>query len=510
MNESLVVPVILAGGSGTRLWPLSRERHPKPLLSVCAGASLLQDTVARVRSLPAETAGGGGGAAIEPPVVVCREEHRFIVREQLDAAASPESWLILEPVARNTAPALTSAALWSRSGGGDPLLLVLPSDHVVADAHAFHRAVLAALRFGRENMIVALGVAPTRPDTGYGYVRCGARVTARGGAGGFSIDAFVEKPGRDAAASYLASGAYLWNAGIFVMRASVWLEAVDRHRPEVLAACRDALGGAKGAGRFLHLDAAAMERCPRDSVDYAVMERLAPSGPEPVGERREGTAVPAVVVPLDTDWSDVGSWATWLDVTRGGNANATVGDVFVHRSTNCLLHAEHRLLAAVGLSDTVVVETADAVLVAHRDAAQNVDAVVGWLEARHRKESRSHRRVYRPWGSFEQLDAGEGYQVKRLSVKPGEALSLQKHRHRSEHWVVVRGRAKVTRGDEERILGENESIDIPVGTIHRLANPGSDPLEVIEVQSGSYLGEDDIVRLEDRYNRQGVAPPTAS
>ena len=496
MEGTLVVPVILAGGAGTRLWPLSRERHPKQLLRPFGERSLLQEAVQRAASLPP-----GGEVRLSPPLVVCHEEHRFIVREQLDELATPGARIVLEQVARDTAPALTGAALWTRREGDDPVLLVLPSDHLIADRDAFHRSVRSALRFGAEGMIVAVGVAPTRAETGYGYIRRGIGVREKGGARGYAIDAFVEKPGRDAAASYLASCAYLWNAGIFVMRASVWLEAVDRHRPEVLAACREALAGAREDGAFVHLGAAAMRDCPRSSIDYAVMERLSRSYPRPAADGREGAPITAAVVPLDAGWADVGSWTAWLDLKRGGGGNAATGDVFVRDSANCLLHAEHRLLAAVGLSDTVVVETADAVLVAHKDAARKIGEVVEWLEAERREEGRHHRRVERPWGSFERLDAGEGYQVKRLSVKPGEALSLQMHRHRSEHWVVVRGTAKVTRGDEHFLLGENESIGIPVGTAHRLENPGRAVLEVIEVQSGSRLEETDIVRYEDRYNR---------
>ena len=501
MEGVLVVPVILAGGSGTRLWPLSRERYPKQLLRPFGERSLLQETAQRVRSLPLGPASSGGEDRLAPPVVVCHEEHRFIVREQLDDISMPETSVLLEPLARDTAPALTGAALWAQRASGDPILLVLPSDHIVSDLDAFHKAVLSALRFGAEGMIVAFGVTPTRPETGYGYIERGVGIRAKAGAQGHSIEAFVEKPGRDAAGSYLASGAYLWNAGIFVMRASVWLEAVDRHRPEVLAACRDALAGAREAGGFLHLEAGAMERCPRDSIDYAVMERLSRSRLEPAAGGREGAPIPATVVSLEAGWADVGSWTAWLDLKRGGSGNATSGDVFVRDSDNCLLHAEHRLLAAVGLSDTVVVETADAVLVAHKDAARKIGEVVDWLEAEHREEGKHHRRVERPWGSFERLDGGEGYQVKRLSVKPGEALSLQMHRRRFEHWVVVRGTARVTRGDETFVLSENESIDIPVGAAHRLENPGSGPLEVIEVQSGSHLDEEDIVRYEDRYHR---------
>ena len=496
-----VVPVILAGGSGTRLWPLSRERYPKQLLRPFGERSLLQETVRRVRSLPLGSASSGGEARLAPPVVVCHEEHRFIVREQLHDISMSETSVLLEPLARDTAPALTGAALWAQRAGDDPILLVLPSDHILSDLDAFRSTVFSALRFGADGMIVAFGVTPTRPETGYGYIRRGAGIRAKEDAQGYAIEAFVEKPGRDAAASYLASGAYLWNAGIFVMRASVWLEAVDRHRPEVLAACRDALAGAREVGGFLHLEAAAMERCPRDSIDYAVMERLSRSCLESAADGREEAPIPAVVVSLEASWADVGSWTAWLDLKRGGSGNATSGDVFVRDSDNCLLHAEHRLLAAVGLSDTVVVETADAVLVAHKDAVRKIGEVVDWLEGEHREEGKHHRRVERPWGSFERLDAGEGFQVKRLSVKPGEALSLQMHRRRFEHWVVVRGTARVTRGDETFVLSENESIDIPVGAAHRLENPGSGPLEVIEVQSGSRLDEEDIVRYEDRYHR---------
>ena len=496
MTETL--PLILAGGSGTRLWPLSREKSPKQLLAVReGGASLLQETVSRAQGVRA------AGRKTLPPLVVCHEDQRYLTLSQLDEAGSPDARVLLEPVSRNTAPALTYAAAFAqRETASDPVLVAMPADHVIADAGAFHAATSDAIGLAETGMVVTLGVVPTRAESGYGYIRKGIGVKSGGGARGFAIDAFVEKPSAKTAASYLASGKYLWNSGIFVVRASVWLDAIDRHRPDILRACLQAVEGCETDGRFVRVSREAFEACPSDSIDYAVMERIAHSHIKPADDGREGAAIPAAVVPLDAAWSDVGSWLAVLELAGDGDENnALKGDVLALDSENSLLHAEHRFLAAVGLRDTVVVETADAVLVADKRRCQDVRRVVDWLRDRGREEGRTHRLVVRPWGAYESLDSGERYQVKRLTVTPGAAISLQLHHHRAEHWVVVKGTARVTKGEETFMLTENESTYIPVGAKHRLENPGTVPLEVIEVQSGSYLGEDDIVRFEDRYGR---------
>ena len=494
------LPLILAGGSGTRLWPLSRERMPKQLLAVRdGGPSLLQETVARAQALQAPHRGDGSAL---PMIVVCHEDQRYLTLDQLEESGADHFRILLEPASRNTAPALTYAAAFAiRDTGSDPILVAMPADHVIGDVETFRSAVGEAVGLAATGIVVTLGVVPTRAEAGYGYIRKGIGVKV-GATKGFSIDAFVEKPGEKTAESYLASGKYLWNSGIFVVRASVWLEAIDRHRPDILSACSNAVEACEIDGRFVRVSASAFEACPSDSIDYAVMERISQSHIKVADDGREGPAIPAAVVPLDADWSDVGSWLAVLELGEDAQSgNALRGDVLALDTGNTLLHAEHRFVAAVGLRDTIVVETADAVLVASKDRCQDVRQVVDWLHEHGREEGRSHRRVARPWGSFELLDRGERFQVKRLTVIPGAAISLQLHHHRAEHWVVVRGTARVTKGSEEFVLTENESTYIPVGTRHRLENPGTVPLEVIEVQSGSYLGEDDIVRFEDHYGR---------
>jgi mannose-1-phosphate guanylyltransferase/mannose-6-phosphate isomerase len=460
-------PVILSGGSGTRLWPLSRELYPKQLLCLVGENTLLQQSVARLDGLE----------GVSAPVFVCNEEHRFLVAEQLREMNVTPADIVLEPVGRNTAPALTLAALAATAGGEDPLLLVMPADHVIRDVSAFHGAVRQATELAEQGRLVTFGIVPQSAETGYGYIRRGE---------GHEVAAFVEKPDANTAAEYLQSGEYLWNSGMFLLRASVWLDELRQQQPKILDACEVALTGSRRDGDFRRIARDAFVLCPNDSIDYAVMEKT----------RR------AAVVPLDAGWSDIGAWsALWQVCSQDANGNVTQGDVVAHDTRNTLLIAQHRLLGSVGVENLVIIETPDAVLVAHKDRAQDVKEIVGRLRQSKRTEHLTHRRVHRPWGSYEGVDSGERFQVKRLVVKPGASLSLQMHHHRAEHWVVVKGTARVTRGDEVVLLSENQSTYIPIGTKHQLENPGTIPLEIIEVQSGSYLGEDDIVRFEDRYNR---------
>jgi len=479
-----IQPIILSGGSGTRLWPYSREAYPKQFLSFTGDKTLFQDTVARVEDMVVDA----GRAEMKPPVVVCNELHRFLVGEQLRQLGFDEFTIVLEPIGRNTAPALTLAALQASADGGDPVLVVMPSDHHIEDVAGFRRRVLEAILLAAEGAVVTFGIVPTKPETGYGYIRKGE---PQGGES-FLLDGFVEKPDALTAAGYLASGQYLWNSGLFVLRASVWLEQIRLRRPDIEVACHDAFTKAKGDGNFVRIDKARFASCPSDSIDYAVMEKL--SG--------EAGGVKSVVLSLDVGWSDLGCWSAFSEVRpQDENGNVAVGDVFIKDAANSLLYAQNRFLAAVGVSDLIVIETTDAVLVVHKDKAQEVKAITDHLKHSARREHVFHAKVHRPWGDYEGIDNGERYQVKRLTVKPGATLSKQLHHHRAEHWTVVRGTARVTRGEEVFLLGENESTFIPVGVQHRLENPGVIPLEIIEVQSGSYLGEDDIVRFEDKYNR---------
>ena len=501
-----VCPVILAGGSGSRLWPMSRELYPKQLLRLKGERSLLQDTVLRLNGIGQKNGPQGDqqtqGISLTPPLIVCNEEHRFLIAEQLESVGQYGSQILLEPVGRNTAPALTIAASLGRLDGQDPLLLVMPSDHIIQNLDAFHAAMRVGIQFAARGYLITFGIVPTRAETGYGYIRKGDLLESPDDTPANKIEAFVEKPGHDAAHSYLASGAYLWNSGMFVMRAAIWHEAMRRYRTDVLEKCEQAFSKRSRDNMFWRLDAETFAQCPSDSIDYAVMERLSASSLRAAEDGTEGEPIPAAVVALDANWSDVGSWPAVCELSDvDADGNNLLGDVHAIGTKNTLLISEHRLLASVGVEDLIVVETADAVLVAHKDKSQRVKEVVEWLKASSREEGTSHRRVYRPWGSYESLDTGDRFQVKRLTVKPGEQLSLQLHHHRAEHWVVVRGTAKVTRGEEEFLLTENESTYIPLGVKHRLENPGAVVLEVIEVQSGSYLGEDDIVRFEDRCHR---------
>ncbi len=477
-----LVPVILCGGSGTRLWPLSRETYPKQFLALAGEHTMLQDTALRLQGLP-------DSVHLAAPVLVCNAEHRFLAAGQLAAVQVHNARILLEPLGRNTAPALTLAALQARADGADPILLAMPADHVVTDRTALHTAVLHALEVAAQGAMATFGIVADRPETGYGYIQQGAAHAH----GAYRVASFAEKPDADTARQYIASGNYLWNSGLFMVRASVWLKALEDCRPDILQACTQAMDCAVRDLDFVRPDAAAFTACPSDSIDYAVMERL-PARPE--------LGIPACVLPLQAGWSDLGAWDALWDVSaRDANNNATVGDTVLHDCVDSLVLASSRLVAGVGLNNIVVIETPDAVLVVEKGQTQSVKHIVAHLKAQGHKLANTHRKTHRPWGWYDSIDSGERFQVKRIVVNPGATLSLQMHHHRAEHWVVVRGTAEVTNGERTFLLGENESTFIPLGHVHRLANPGKVPLEIIEVQSGSYLGEDDIVRFEDTYGR---------
>ncbi|MGO9804945.1 MAG: mannose-1-phosphate guanylyltransferase/mannose-6-phosphate isomerase [Steroidobacteraceae bacterium] len=473
----MLIPVILSGGAGTRLWPLSRELYPKQLLALIGTRTMLQQTALRLEGLNAA-----------PPIVVCNDAHRFLVAEQLRQLKIEAQAIVLEPVGRNTAPAIALAAHAAvkdlAANAEDPVLLVLPADHVIKDVPAFQRAVRLALTSASEGQLVTFGIVPTAPETGYGYIQRGAERGALS-----RIARFVEKPDPKRALEFVSSGEYYWNSGMFMFGARRYLTELARFAPEIARACEAAFGAARADLDFTRVASEAFAACPADSIDYAVMEKTAD----------------AVVVPLAAGWSDVGSWAALHEASEAdARGNVAHGDVITEDSEGCYLHSESRLVSAVGLKDHVVVETKDAVMVAPKSRVQDVKKLVLQLKARGRYEQSLHREVFRPWGSYDSLEAGPRFQVKRLKIKPGATLSLQLHHHRAEHWVVVAGTARITRGEEVFLLEENQSTYIPIGVKHRIENPGMVALEIIEVQSGSYLGEDDIVRFEDRYGRQGT------
>ncbi len=462
-----ICPVILSGGSGTRLWPLSREYYPKQLLALTGERTLLQETGRRL----------DGIENVLPPIVVCNEEHRFLVAEQLREVNVIPASIILEPVGRNTAPALALAAMSLLEKDVDPVMLVMPADHIISDVATFQSVVKEGAKLAAKDRLVTFGIVPDSAATGYGYIKTGD---------GTDVDAFVEKPDAETAKVYVDSGDYLWNSGLFMLKASVWMEELHCFRSDIAVAVKKALKNGREDQDFFRADQELFKKCPSDSIDYAVMENTAR----------------ASVLPLAAGWSDIGAWSSLWEVSeKDSSGNVLEGDVIAHNTNNTMVIAQHRVVATVGVANMIIVETPDAVLVCHKEQAQDVKEIVNRLKDGNRTEHQIHRKVYRPWGSYEGVDAGNNFQVKRLIVKPGAALSLQSHKYRAEHWVVVRGKARVTRGEEVLELGENESTYIPVGMKHRLENPGSSPLEIIEVQSGSYLGEDDIVRYEDIYNR---------
>ncbi|VWB95305.1 mannose-1-phosphate guanylyltransferase [Burkholderia lata] len=470
-----IYPVVLCGGSGTRLWPMSRGGYPKQYLKLTGELTLVQQTVRRLVGI----------AEVAEPIVIANQDQRFLVADQLHGIGVVPEAIVLEPMKRNTAPAVAAAALIAVERSPDALLMVLPSDHVILDAAMFSDLASTAAAIAREGYLVTFGIEPTVAHTGYGYIRSGAALDGFGGA--CRVDAFVEKPDAETAARFLAQGGYYWNSGMFMLKASDFLEDLSRYAPEVLAQIEQAVARARRDDDFIRLEPQAFESCPDISIDYAVMEK---------------TDRAAMVIASGMGWSDIGSWSALADITEkdvGGNSLS--GDVIAEDVTGSYIRADHRMVAAIGLEDTIVVETADAVLVAHRSQAERVKTIVERLNASGRHESVTHRKVVRPWGTYESIDQGERFQVKRIIVNPGSSLSLQMHHHRAEHWIVVRGTARVTNDGRELLLTENQSTYIPLGAKHRLENPGKIPLELIEVQSGAYLSEDDIVRFEDNYGR---------
>jgi len=477
--KTKVQPVILCGGSGTRLWPLSRAGFPKQFLCLTGEESLFQQAVNRLMKLSTET------IRVESPLVVTGEDHRFLALEQMREIGVEMKAGLLEPIARNTAPALTLAALAAIENGDDPVLVVTPADQTLADHRSFNIAIQHAIVQAADGVIVILGVTPDRPETGYGYIKAPVAPTAT-----LVVEQFVEKPNENKARQYLAEGGYYWNAGMFVLKASVWLKAIETFRPDIVKTTNESWTKRSSDGLFVRPGKAEFSVIPSDSIDFAVMERC------------PGSSFTIRMAPLDAGWNDLGAWdAVWGALPKDNLGNAQLGDVLLADSRNNLVHATSRLVSLVGVNDHIVVETPDAVLVVEKSRSQEVKQIVNALQEKKREEYTSHRKVHRPWGWYDSIDEDDRFKVKRIQVRPGASLSLQKHHHRAEHWVVVKGTAEVTCGDKKILLGENQSTYIPLGEVHRLSNPGSIPLEIIEVQSGSYLGEDDIVRLDDQYGR---------
>jgi len=487
-----VTPVVLCGGSGTRLWPLSRTGFPKQFLCLTGKESLFQQAALRLADL------GSADIQVAPPIIVTGEDHRFLASEQLREICVELGCALLEPMGRNTAPALTLAALAATQDGADPVLIVTPADQTVVNATAFSSAMQRAVIEAANGSIVILGVTPDKPETGYGYIQADQ---SEADAGVHAVRRFVEKPDVKTAQSYLNEGGYYWNAGMFVLKASVWLKAIDQFRPDILQATQAAWGKRSADNKFVRPGKAEFAAIPAESVDYAVMEPSTQPSPAGRGAGVEGIP-PVKMVPLDAGWNDLGAWdAVWNVLPKDANGNAHLGDVLTTDSKNTLVHATSRLVSLVGVENLIVVETPDAVLVADKSRSQDVKHIVTQLQETKREEHTLHRKVHRPWGWYDSVDEGERFKVKRIQVKPKASLSLQKHHHRAEHWIVVKGTAEITNGDKKLTLTENQSTYIPLGVVHRLANPGSIPLEIIEVQSGSYLGEDDIVRFDDHYGR---------
>jgi mannose-1-phosphate guanylyltransferase / mannose-6-phosphate isomerase len=471
---TLLIPVILSGGAGTRLWPLSREMYPKQLLALTGKLTMLQDTVTRLAGI--------GGA--QPPIIVCNEAHRFTVAEQIRTLGMTASAILLEPAGRNTAPAVALAAFRAQQLDPDATMVVAPADHVIRDARVFQTAAETAAALAEEGKLVTFGIVAHAPETGYGYIR-----RSEGAGPAYPVAQFIEKPPLDVATQFVASGDYYWNSGMFVFKAARYLAELAVYAPDILEASQAAFAAAKSDLDFSRIDRTEFEKCRSESIDYAVMEKT-----------RD-----AVVLPLDAGWSDVGSWSSLFDALPADEeGNVLQGDVMVHDTHDCYVHSTSRLVAAVGMDDHIIVETKDAVLVAPKERVQDVKELVTMIKKAGRSESAWHREVFRPWGSYDSIDNGDRFQVKRLSVKPGGVLSLQMHHHRAEHWIVVQGTARITCNDKTFLLSENESTYIPIGATHRIENPGKVPLRIVEVQSGSYLGEDDIVRFEDNYGRQGT------
>ncbi|WP_282146564.1 mannose-1-phosphate guanylyltransferase/mannose-6-phosphate isomerase [Alteromonas stellipolaris] len=463
-------PIILAGGVGSRLWPKSRAALPKQFLSLTSDKTMIQETLLRLDGLKTDS-----------PTIICNEEHRFLVAEQMRQIDIDDSTIILEPVGRNTAPAIALAALNATKNKEDPVLLVLAADHLIKDSKAFQSKIIDAEKLALEGKLVTFGIVPTEAHTGYGYIKSGESINL-----GFKVHEFVEKPNLSTAKQYVDSGEYFWNSGMFMFKASTFLTELEKYNPEILEACKKAMSETQRDLDFIRIQTDVFEACPDDSIDYAVMEKTDS----------------AAMVTLDASWSDVGSWSSlWDTGQKDENGNVTVGDTLLENTKNSYVNTEHRLVSVIGLENVVVVETKDAVMVANKNDSQHIKNVVNYLAENKRPEFEFHREVFRPWGSYDSIDTGTRFKVKRITVKPNEKLSIQMHHHRAEHWVVVKGTAKVTIDEVSQIISENQSVYIPIGAIHSLENPGKIPLEIIEVQSGAYLDEDDIVRFSDRYGR---------